>query len=808
MGERERSVEEIIIERLSAENTPEPVANLVISALLSEEELDKALQRSPIAAYKARSGNGSTGSAEPVRSYLTSITVEGFRGIGPKITLPISAGPGLTLVTGRNGSGKSSFAEAAEFALTGENRRWSGSGHSVERNGWRNLHQRETAHIQVDMAEDGKHGTTIVGREWQQDANLDEASSYVQASGAPRQPLSALGWAKPLELYRPFLSYAELGALVRGKPSEMYDAMQAILGLDQLLDCERRLNDARRRTEAVSKVARQELPALLVKLASHRAGRARTAEQLLTAKTWDLAALATLASGEDAGTDELAGKLRQVTAITLPAAGIVEAAIGRNEAAIRQAGALVGTQAADARRLAGLLSVALDHHREHAGQPCPVCGGRVLDEEWAGNAAKEVAGLATAAAEADAADAEQTAAARALAQLVPPKPSVLSADVGSDADPAQASAAWDAWTPPDVSVAEFSAFNAAVEALKTQATEALRRRSEAWQPIAAALSMWAETARESQQATVALGDIRRAVAWLRETGNQVRNERLAPFAGTSARVWEMLRQESNVELGPITLAGAGPQRKVALDVTVDGVPGAALGVMSQGELHALGLALFLPRATAPGSPFGFIVIDDPVQSMDPAKVDGLARLLSEVATSRQVVVFTHDDRLPAALRQLQLPATVWAVTRRERSELILKKTDDPVQRYLDDARAMAKTEQLPERVRAVAVAGLCRSALEAACHDVVRARMLADGVRHDDVERALEAAQKLHDLMALALFGSTARGADVVVRLRALGGQTFVNVFRDVKSGVHDPVPGDLMQLARDTEKLAKALRR
>ena len=40
---------------------------------------------------------------------------------------------------------------------------------------------------------------------------------------------------------------------------------------------------------------------------------------------------------------------------------------------------------------------------------------------------------------------------------------------------------------------------------------------------------------------------------------------------TSAEVWGMLRQESSVELGPITLAGAGPQRKVALDVTIDPV---------------------------------------------------------------------------------------------------------------------------------------------------------------------------------------------------------------------------------------------
>jgi wobble nucleotide-excising tRNase len=51
-------------------------------------------------------------------------------------------------------------------------------------------------------------------------------------------------------------------------------------------------------------------------------------------------------------------------------------------------------------------------------------------------------------------------------------------------------------------------------------------------------------------------------------------------------------------------------------VTVDGVEGAALGVMSQGELHAMALSLFLPRATLPESPFRFVVIDDPVQSMD------------------------------------------------------------------------------------------------------------------------------------------------------------------------------------------------
>lgn len=113
-------------------------------------------------------------------------------------------------------------------------------------------------------------------------------------------------------------------------------------------------------------------------------------------------------------------------------------------------------------------------------------------------------------------------------------------------------------------------------------------------------------------------------------------------------------------------------RKVVLDVTVDGTAGAALSVLSQGELHALALSLFLPRATVAESPFRFLVIDDPVQAMDAATVAGLARVLAETAVTRQVVVFTHDDRLPEAVRRLGLPATVLAVCREEKSRVAVR----------------------------------------------------------------------------------------------------------------------------------------
>ena len=81
--------------------------------------------------------------------------------------------------------------------------------------------------------------------------------------------------------------------------------------------------------------------------------------------------------------------------------------------------------------------------------------------------------------------------------------------------------------------------------------------------------------------------------------------------------------------------------------------GAALGVMSQGELHSLALSLFIPRATLPESPFRLIVIDDPVQSMDPARVDGQEERSLSVATT-SVVSRTARAR-PRALSAVQRP---------------------------------------------------------------------------------------------------------------------------------------------------------
>jgi hypothetical protein len=256
--------------------------------------------------------------------------------------------------------------------------------------------------------------------------------------------------------------------------------------------------------------------------------------------------------------------------------------------------------------------------------------------------------------------------------------------------------------------------------VRAEAVAELARRADLWRPLALELTAWLAKARQVQKASQMSKPLKAAYNWVQDAAADARQERFAPIAEKAKRIWDLLRQQSNVELGEIVLAGTKTSRHVVLDVTVDGVPGAALGVMSQGELHALALSLFLPRATMDASPFRFVVIDDPVQSMDPARVDGLARVLEEVATTRQVVVFTHDDRLREAVCRLQVPARVLEVSRRVSSEVEIVSARDPAERSLDDARALVRTGDLPKDLARFVVPVLCRQAIEARCADVVR----------------------------------------------------------------------------------------
>jgi hypothetical protein len=172
------------------------------------------------------------------------------------------------------------------------------------------------------------------------------------------------------------------------------------------------------------------------------------------------------------------------------------------------------------------------------------------------------------------------------------------------------------------------------------------------------------------------------------------------------------------------------------------------------------LSVFLPRAASPDSPLRFVIIDDPVQAMDPSKVDGMGRVLTEVAADRQVVVFTHDDRLPTALRNLQLPARIIQVSRQSESVVTFRPSRDPVSDDLEDAMRLAKGEEIPPRVTARVVPGLCRSAIEEACFEIARQRRLGRGDSHSSVEETLAATTTLMHRLALAIFDTADRAGE------------------------------------------------
>lgn len=799
---------ELLFDRIVAADLPDPIADLLLAAYEGDQAL-AALGHGEQPARPTASPE-TTVAAEPPGMFVRAIQVEGFRGISRAATLDLQPGPGLTLVAGRNGSGKSSFAEAAEFVLTGDNKRWSSRQGKIWRDGWRNLHHaRGTSRIAVDLVLAKDPGTTRVARRWAPEDDLDDGKWTVQRPGQKEQPFVDLRWTEPLEVYRPFLSYSELGGLIDGEPSKLHDALHDLLGLERLAAAEKRLIDLRRQLDAIVAAPRATLRELKPDLLASDDPRARQAASLLDAKNPDLEALTSLATGDSAPPGELAG-LRALVGLEAPSAEAVEEAAERLVQARQQVETLSSDHAATADRVAGLLDAALEHHDAAGDGPCPVCGTGFLDAGWRQRAGAQVDELRAVARDLATARREHEGARAAIRGLGRPLPNVLAAPPAG-IDTTAAHQAWHRWLEvmnrdsTDELLPAAQELGRRVGAARAAAETELQQRDDAWKPLAVRLAQWCEQARRAAETVQRAKEVKAAVSWFKDTRDELRNDRLTPFEAESQWVWQELRQQSNVQLGSIRLSGTSNRRHVALNVSVDGTGSSALAVMSQGELHSLGLALFLPRATTTESPFRFVIIDDPVQAMDPAKVDGLARVLAKVAEHRQVVVFTHDDRLAEAVRRLQLPARVVEVVRGERSIVELRITDDPVRRYLDDARALASTPELPAQIRSELVAGYCRSALEAACHAAVRMRRLGRGERHEDVERTLERGHKLHQLVTLALFDDVDRGGDTMPHLDRRD-RRAATALRAVKEGVHQGYSGELHGLISDTERLVAAV--
>ena len=721
-----------LFERLSEAELPADVVRLVEACWSGDQALDDVLADTSDASAQPR-----TQRPKPtVAVFLSSIEVRGFRGIAETSKLTVDPGPGLTLVVGRNGSGKSSFAEAAELALTGVCKRWEGKPAEWQR-GWRNLHAKHASLIRCGFSVEGAGETTVTLR-WKDGDELEAMQRSVE-QGGEAVAWDGLGWAGPVQTHRPFLSYAELGAVAE-RPSGLYDELEGILGLEAVASARKRLAVRKKALAEAVKGCDAGRKQLLERLSGLEDSRAAECVALLEGKgSPDLEALSRILTGGEEGTgSEVIAALQGIAQLRAPD---VER-VGTLVDALRQAAAVheeaTTARAGQANALAGILgqALALTQSESHDGA-CPVCAAP-LGSSWREEAQARLAeakALAKGLADAKAGLDQATRSLRAEIRGVPP---VLEKAI-EGLDVASLRARWKAWAEaPEVTgdprgLADHAEQQVleladATRELQAKASELGEQLADAWAPVAERLGGWIASARAVEPTRPKVAELKKAEAWMKAMEGTLRTQRFEPIQRRAMEVWEMLRQSSSVSLDSLELAGAATRRRVELKVSVDEQDSVALSVMSQGELNALGLSLFLPRMEQPGSPFRFVVVDDPVQAMDLDKVDGLARVLASVARTRQVVVFTHDDRLPEAVERLRLPARVVSVHRRARSEVEARESQQTSERHFDDAYAVMKSEQeVGHAVVADLVPAFCRDGIEAACRRRVQRERLGRG---------------------------------------------------------------------------------
>ncbi|WP_045877998.1 AAA family ATPase [Pseudofrankia sp. DC12] len=835
MTETDVPAREQLREELVREEAPDRVTELVLAACAGSDRLAAVINGSAgsTTAEKdtpARPAGRTKTDAEVPAVFLRSISVRGFRGVGPTATLPLVPGPGLTVALGRNGSGKSSFAEAAEFALTGATDRAKRG--ALWTDGWRSLHHTaEPTRVQLELTAEGS-GTLTVVHEWPAGAGLHDGTTTVHGDGKLPIPLADLGWQPLLELWRPFLAYSELSGLITDRSSSIFDRISRLLGLEDLTAAEQHLVNANKELTRELRTVRDERAALLRELSASDDPRAFAVTAALGSQMWkswkleDAEAIARSGGWPCSGQPAPQVALdREVLALAVVSAEVVAVEVARLRTAAQGLAGLSGTPADEARRLASLLRAGLEHQERHGDGPCPLCHAGTLDAAWRVTATAEVERLTALAAHAEATRVGATDALAAARMLVVAPPAVLSTAASSSDDEGRLAAevltAWERWLPlrserdPGVLADGFERYHpplaGALTALRAAVEGRVEARDAVWSPLAERVLAWVRAARAACAHQPIAKELDLAVQKLHAVIERLRDQKLEPYRAQHAAIWSKLRQESNVDLGPLRLEGRSTSRRVKVDVTVDGTQTQALGVMSQGELHTLGLTLFLPQATAPESPFRFLVIDDPVQAMDPSKVDGLAQVLLETAKTRQVVVFTHDDRLGDAVRRLasfEDAARLVEVVRWEGSVVTVRPVDDPAKRCLEDARSLAATPDLPDGVKRGLVPGYCKSALDAVCNDIHRRRRLAGGANHRSVEKELLEAGTAARRVALVVCNNADKPTtqvriEITRRWDSATGETFMTL---AHAG-HERYTGDCKQLVRDTRELVKKLR-
>jgi hypothetical protein len=729
--------------------------------------------------------------------YIERAQVSGYIGIGAQpVPVPFGAAPGLTIVTARNGTGKSSLVQGIRLAL-------SNGGAAPTNVVEENLHCADRA-ITVRIT-NGRRTVDLV---------CDNAGVRWREHGAGEDAVPP-SWVEEFERYLPILLYSELSPVI-DKPSDLHKFLKQALSLGVL----ERLLKASDEIKNDGTAARRSL-----------IEPRRRMEQALAAAGDEDLKRDVLAVGEvpsEADATRLRARLAElsVAAPALPPIPPLWTVDVDDVGLITQA--VADLDAARARVVSGADTIrdVLDRLLAASGEyvedlrrrdTCPVCG--TPGAAWADRAREQSERLRALLATVTAAKAPVAEAVERLRAYAPPALSPAAAEALRGLHEPGTEERLGQWQRLRTAVERLHVDTltaATVRALMTESAElaswyegmvkivqdrhrnAVEGRATLGADIAAWLDAVDQVRVRIERGTAAEKLANTVTRWIKET----RDEVFHPIRDEVVRIWRELNNDSDLTLTGVRLAGGVRQaQKVTYELAVDGtpVPGGSgrAEVLSTGQRNALSLAAYLPRATQSTSPFGFLILDDPIHAFDSFRVNYLARELIRLAERYQVIVFTHDDRLWREVRALDYTPRHVRLRRLpgRRSHVTVEAArwpGEPLLKELEQVLAGERWESIgTEEARVTMTLALCRQAVDTAVTTLIEILGRRNGRSPDEIERELGRARKTRDQLALLVAWAAEAG------LPSLDLRRFQSTITALNDASHGTAPGTVEQCQR-----------
>jgi hypothetical protein len=767
-------------------------------ALLTWDDVAQAIESLPenqraVAAEIVEAERGRTGAEVGIsdgRWYIERAQVSGYIGIGERsVPVTFGAAPGLTIVTARNGTGKSSLVQGIRLALSNGSAAPSGV---VEEN----LHCAERA-ITVRIT----NGTRTV------DLICDNAGVRWSEKGAGEDAVPP-SWVAAFERYLPVLLYSELSPVI-DKPSDLHKFLKQALSLgvlERLLKAsdeikndgtaaQRSLTEPRRRMEQSLAVAGDETLKREVLAAGDVPSEAEAAR--LRARLADLSTAAptppTLPPLWTVDPDDITRITQAVADLDTARAQVVSGADTIQDVLDR------------------LLAASGEYVEDlHRRDTCPVCG--TPGAAWADRAREQSERLRGLLATVHAAKAPVAEAVERLRAYAPPPLSPAAAEALRALHEPGTEERLEQWHRLRAAIERLHVDALTAEAVRELVTESAELASwyEGMVKIVQARHDSAVAGRATLGADIAawldaVDQVRTRIVrgaaaeklsttvtrWIKETRDVV----FHPIRDEVVRIWRDLNADSDLTLTNVGLAGGVRQaQKVTYELAVDGtpVPGGSgrAEVLSTGQRNALSLAAYLPRATQPTSPFGFLILDDPIHAFDSFRVNYLARELIRLAERYQVIVFTHDDRLWREVRALDYTPRHIRLRRLpgQRSHVKVEAARWPGEPLLKDLEYVLTGERWDsigaDEARVTMTLALCRQAVDTAVTTLIEILGRRSGRSDEEIARELGRARKTRD--QLDLLSAWA----VEAKLPALDLRRFQPTISALNDAAHGRVPG------------------